>query len=68
MDTELYHEAGICTSAEVDIWAKAIGMRNAIVHEYLEVARTLTREVLESTAYKHVSNFLEQPFEQLLTK
>ena len=60
------HDAGICSEAEVDIWGKAIGMRNAIVHEYLNVDRDLIRAVLDSGAYRHVTDFLEQPFEQLL--
>lgn len=60
------HEAGMCSEAEVDIWAKAIGMRNAIVHEYLNVDRELIREVLNSGAYRHVTDFLEKPFEQFL--
>jgi len=59
-------EVGICSEAEVDIWAKAIGMRNAIVHEYLKVNRDLIREVLLSGAYRHVTDFLEKPFDQLL--
>lgn len=41
-------------------------MRNAIVHEYLNVNRDLIREVLLSAAYRHVTNFLEKPFDQLL--
>jgi len=52
------HDVGICTEAEVDIWAKAIGMRNAIVHEYLKVDRDLIRAVLDSGAYRHVTDFL----------
>ena len=60
------HDAGICSEAEVDIWGKAIGMRNAIVHEYLNVDRDLIRAVLDSGAYRHVTDFLEQPFEQLV--
>lgn len=57
------HEAGMCSEADVDIWAKAIGMRNAIVHEYLKVNRDLIREVLLSGAYRHVTDFLEKPFD-----
>lgn len=60
------YDAGICTAAEVDVWAKAIGMRNAIVHEYLEVDRNLIRAVLDSDAYCHVTDFLEKPFDELL--
>lgn len=60
------HAVGICTEADVDVWAKAIGMRNAIVHEYLKVDRDLIRAVLVSGAYSHVIDFLECPFEQLL--
>jgi uncharacterized protein YutE (UPF0331/DUF86 family) len=60
------HDAGVCTEAEVDLWAKAIGMRNAIVLEYLKVDRDLIRAVLDSGAYRHVTDFLEQPFEKLL--
>lgn len=65
---EALYDIGICTAAEVDIWGKAIGMRNAIVHEYLKVDRTLIRAVLDSAAYTHVTEFLEQPFDQLLAK
>ena len=60
------HEAGICTEAQVDTWAKAIGMRNAIVHEYLKVDRNLIREVLKSGSYRHVTDFLKEPFGQLM--
>lgn len=63
--TALY-DAGVCTESEVDTWAKAIGMRNAIVHEYLKVDRELIRAILDSGAYQHVTEFLEKPFEQLL--
>ncbi len=59
-------EAGMCREADVDVWAKAIGMRNAIVHVYLNVDRELIREVLESEAYHHVSDFLERPFSRFL--
>ncbi|MBT63533.1 MAG: hypothetical protein CML13_10015 [Puniceicoccaceae bacterium] len=61
-------DLGMCTEAEVDIWAKAIGMRNAIVHEYLEVDRKLIRAVLDSGAYQHVTDFLEKPFNELLKR
>ena len=62
------HDAGVCTEAEVDMWTKAIGMRNAIVHEYLKVDRDLIRAVLDSGAYRLVTDFLEQPFEELLKR
>lgn len=61
-------ELGVCSEADVDIWAKAIGMRNAIVHEYLKVNRALIREVLLSGAYRHVTDFLEVPFDPLLKR
>jgi uncharacterized protein YutE (UPF0331/DUF86 family) len=60
------YDAGIFTETEVDIWAKAIGMRNALVHEYLKVDRELIREVLDREAYCHVTDFLERPFDQFL--
>ena len=60
------YDAGICTEAEVDIWAKTIRMRNAIVHEYSKVDRELIREVLDSEAYCHVTDFLERPFDRFL--
>ncbi|WP_158279882.1 type VII toxin-antitoxin system HepT family RNase toxin [Coraliomargarita sinensis] len=59
-------EAGMCSESDVDVWAKAIGMRNAIVHEYLKVDRALIREVLDCGAYRHVTDFLERPFEHFL--
>lgn len=54
----------LCSAADVDIWAKAIGMRNAIVHEYLNIDRNLIQSILDSGAYSYVTEFLEKPFDQ----
>lgn len=62
------NEIGICSESAVDIWAKAIGMRNAIVHDYLNVDRQLIRAVLCEGAYKHVTEFLELSFDELLER
>ena len=62
------NEIGICSEAAVDIWAKAIGMRNAIVHDYLNIDRQLIRAVLDEGAYKHVTEFLELSFDELLER
>jgi len=36
------------------------------VHEYLKVDRNLIREVLKSGSYRHVTDFLKEPFDQLM--
>lgn len=62
------NEIGICSESAVDIWAKAIGMRNAIVHDYLNVDRQLIRAVLCEGSYKLVTEFLELCFDELMER
>ena len=62
------NEIGICSESSVDTWAKAIGMRNASVHDYLNVDRQLIRSVLCEGAYQHVTEFLELSFDELLER
>jgi uncharacterized protein YutE (UPF0331/DUF86 family) len=37
-------------------------MRNAIVHEYLNIDRGLVRKVVEEKAYRLMTEFLAKPF------
>ncbi|MCC5838973.1 MAG: DUF86 domain-containing protein [Opitutales bacterium] len=56
-------EARLISDTEMDQWAKAIGMRNAIVHDYLNIDRHLVRRVVESGSDRLLSEFLAKPFE-----
>ncbi|MCC5808504.1 MAG: DUF86 domain-containing protein [Opitutales bacterium] len=60
-------QARLLPAAEVDLWGKAIGMRNAIVHDYLNIDRHLIREVVETEAYRLMTRFLAKPFDSFRT-
>lgn len=57
---------GFLREADVERWGKAIGMRNAIVHEYLNIDRGLVRKVVEEKAYRLMTEFLAKPFAEFV--
>lgn len=44
-------------------WARIIGLRNTIVHEYMKIEIDLVKELLRQKQYKFVLEFLKKPFE-----
>ena len=46
------------THEEAEKWTKVIGMRNAIVHDYLNLDRRVLKAVVESGTYKNLQEFV----------
>ena len=47
------------TQEEADKWTKVIGMRNAIVHDYLNLDRRILKAVVETGTYKSLQQFVK---------
>lgn len=51
-------ELGAIDAKDLPAWRQAIGMRNRIVHDYLNIDETVIYELLEHEAYQFVIAFL----------
>lgn len=49
---------------DLEIWRKVIGLRNAIVHEYMEVNMDIVFDVVEHRHYQFILDFLSKPFSE----
>ena len=55
------------TSDELITWRKIIGMRNALVHEYLEIDETLIKSIAEKSEYKTIFIFCRKVIDVLIS-
>ena len=55
-------DVGDLSNKEIDIWVKIIGLRNAIVYEYLKVNREIIKSVIVKQEYQFVIDFLKSSF------
>ena len=55
-------EHNLIDTEEMDNWNKAIGLRNAIVHEYFKIDRSRLKELCISKDYVFITEFLEKSF------
>lgn len=51
----------IITREELALWKKAIGLRNAIVHEYMQLDMDIVTDVISKAHYNMMLEFLRQP-------
>lgn len=58
---DLLRQKGRITQAELGMWQKVIGLRNRIVHDYLNLDKALVCSLIEQDAYNFVIEFLKQP-------
>lgn len=50
------------TSSELQAWQRAIGLRNRIVHDYLNLDARVIYRFIDSNAYQFMLDFLNAPF------
>ena len=50
------------TKSDLDTWRKIIGLRNSIVHEYMDVNMDVVFDVIEHQYYQFVLDFILKPF------
>ena len=52
---------GLITSTELQQWNAVIGMRNRIVHDYMNIEMDVIYELITNDRYQFISAFLRQP-------
>ena len=61
---EMLARQGTIKNGDIDTWNKAIGLRNAIVHEYQEIDRERIKALCINQDYLFVTDFLCKPFDE----
>ena len=51
-------EQGIITQQELQTWRKVIGMRNAIVHDYLNLDERVLTNIIQNGLYNTLADFV----------
>lgn len=59
----LLHQLRLQTSEELQAWQRAVGLRNRIVHDYLNLDSRVIYRLLETNAYQFMLDFLNTPFQ-----
>ena len=56
-------EFGIIPAMEILAWNAAIGLRNRIVHDYMNIDMARVLDLVRNEEYRFISDFLMKPFE-----
>jgi len=57
---ELLSQNGLLTLEELTNWRKVIGLRNALVHDYLNIDPAIVRSLVSNAYYTAIFNFIEK--------
>lgn len=55
---ELLAQCGLIPAADLSAWQKAIGLRNRIVHDYLNLDSRIVYRLLDTEGYAFIVAFL----------
>ncbi len=55
---ELLSQAGEISLDELKNWRKVIGLRNALVHDYLNIDPEIVRSIIKNAYYEQLFNFI----------
>lgn len=56
-------ESGVIPDAEIPAWNAAIGLRNRIVHDYMNIDMARVLDLVRHEDYRFIYDFLMKPFE-----
>lgn len=62
---ELLVRHGLLPESELPTWKKIIGLRNALVHDYLNLDRAVVLSVLRNKHYLQLAQFIRQASETI---
>lgn len=62
----LLKEHGKMTSQELITWKKIIGMRNGLVHDYLNVDPMIVENIIREQYYTELDHFVDKAIEALM--
>ena len=57
------HAKKLITDAQLQQWNAAVGLRNRIVHEYMNVDMILVFALIEQQDYQFIVDFLREPIQ-----
>jgi len=58
---------GLISAAEQQQWRKAVGFRNTVVHEYMDVSEAIVFNIIRQRDYRKVLSFLRKSFDAFAT-
>jgi uncharacterized protein YutE (UPF0331/DUF86 family) len=61
-------ELGVVTTSDLTLWNAVIGLRNRIVHDYMNIDMHRVLELVKNEQYKFVTDFLLLPITSPLTR
>ncbi|AZL83593.1 DUF86 domain-containing protein [Aliivibrio salmonicida] len=64
----LLKEYGLISSNELRTWKQIIGMRNGLVHDYLNIDLLIVEDILREGHYQALADFTEKAITFLLTE
>jgi uncharacterized protein YutE (UPF0331/DUF86 family) len=56
-------ESGIIPDADIPAWNAAIGLRNRIVHDYMNIDMAMVLDLVRNEEYRFIYDFLMKPFD-----
>lgn len=56
------HDHDLITDSELDRWRKVIGLRNTLVHDYLNVDKRIVKQVIKTKDYNELKDFSDKAF------